>query len=134
MSSEHLVRRRSYGGPLAAWPQAGDAGGGGEGDAAQAQVEAVDLGGHRDLGEEGPVAGELREAVAVLNVLDDVQDLLPLRLPRHPADVEDGRYVLLPYVWELSHQDSHFHLDGGRVLQEDDLRQVWDGAVQPRGR
>lgn len=82
--------------------QRGEAGRGGEGDAAQAHVQAVDLGGDRHLGEEGAVPGQPDQssataaAVAALDVFDDVEDLLTLRLPSHPSDVQDGWHVLLP--------------------------------------
>lgn len=39
----------------------------------------------------------------------------------------------LPYIWKFFHQDSHLHLDGGRVLQENDVSKVTDDAVQPGG-
>lgn len=94
---EHVVvclsDRASLGTPPS---QAGEAGGGGEGDTAQAQVQAVHLGCDGHLGEEGAVAGQPRQGVTVLNVLHDVQDLLALRLPSHPADVQDGRHMFLP--------------------------------------
>lgn len=38
---------------------------------------------------------------------------------------------LLPYIWKLFHQDSNLHLDGGGVLQENDVSKVADDAVQP---
>lgn len=41
--------------------------------------------------------------------------------------------VFVPDVRKLSDQDSHLHLDGGHVLQLDDLRDVRQGAVQPAG-
>ena len=48
------------------------------------------LGGDGDLGEQGAVAGQSRQRIAVLDVLDDVEDLLTLRLPGHPSDVQHG--------------------------------------------
>ena len=54
----------------------------------------MDLRGDRDLGEEGAVPGQ--GGGAALHVRHDVEDLLPLRLPRQPPDVQDGRHVLLP--------------------------------------
>ena len=42
--------------------------------------------------------------------------------------------TFVPDVWKLSDQNSHLHLDGGDVLQLDDLRDVRQGAVQPAGR
>lgn len=41
--------------------------------------------------------------------------------------------VMLPDVWKLSDQNSDLHLDGGEVLQLDDLRDVTQSAVQPTG-
>lgn len=40
---------------------------------------------------------------------------------------------MLPDVWKLSDQNSDLHLDGGEVLQLDDLRDVTQSAVQPTG-
>lgn len=85
-----------------AWSQRGEAGRGGEGDAAQAHVQAVDLGGDRHLREEGAIPGQASQpaaaptTIAALDVFDDVEDLLTLRLPSHPPDVQNGRHVLLP--------------------------------------
>lgn len=81
--------------------QRGEAGRGGEGDAAQAHVQAVHLGGDRHLGEKGAVPRQPGQsssaaAVAALDVFDDVEDLLTFRLSRHPPDVQNGRHVLLP--------------------------------------
>lgn len=41
--------------------------------------------------------------------------------------------AMLPDVWKLSDQNSNLHLDGGEVLQLDDLRDVTQSAVQPTG-
>lgn len=58
----------------------------------------MDLGRDRHLREEGAVPGQpgRAAAVAALDVFDDVEDLLPLHLPSHPPDVQDGRHMLLP--------------------------------------
>lgn len=82
----------------AARSQRGEARGGGEGDAAQAHVQTVDLRGDGHLGEEGAVPGQAGRAAAVtaLDVFDDVEDLLTLRLTSHSPDVQNGRHVLLP--------------------------------------
>lgn len=57
----------------------------------------MDLGGDRNLGEQGSVPRQRAgTAVRALDVFDDVEDLLTLRLSGHPADVQDGRHVLLP--------------------------------------
>lgn len=39
----------------------------------------------------------------------------------------------LPYIWKLFHQNSNLHLDGRSVLQENDVSQVSEDTVQPRG-
>lgn len=36
-----------------------------------------------------------------------------------------------PYIWKLFNQDSDLHLDGGGVLQENDVSRVAEDAVQP---
>lgn len=57
----------------------------------------MDLGGDRHLSEEGAVPGQQgNAAVTALDVFYNVEDLLPLRLPGHPTDVQDGRHMLLP--------------------------------------
>lgn len=81
-------------GGASSWSQRGEAGRGSEGDAAQAHVQAVDLGGDRHLGEEGAVTRQSGQssvdAVAALDVFDDVEDLLTLCLSGCPADVQNG--------------------------------------------
>lgn len=83
------------------WPQRGEAGRGCDGDAAQPNIQTVDLRRDGHLGEEGVVSRQpcqtsIATAVAALNVFNNVEDLLPLGLTRHSTDVQDGRHVLLP--------------------------------------
>lgn len=87
-----LVTRR----PLALQPDAGEAGGGCQGDATEGHVEAVHLRRDGHLGEERVIPRQLSQAVARLHVLHDVQDLLPLQVSSHPSNVEKGRDVLPP--------------------------------------
>lgn len=56
-TSENVVEVFLDGCPglASAWPQCGEAGRGGEGDAAQAHVQAVDLGGDGHLAEEAAI-------------------------------------------------------------------------------
>lgn len=81
--------------------QCGDAGRRRDGDATQAHVQTVELRGDGHLGEERavprqPAQASVAAAVAALNVLHNVEDLLALRLASHSADVQNGRHVLLP--------------------------------------
>lgn len=83
------------------WSQGGEAGRRCDGDATQADVQTVDLRGHRDLGEEGAISWQpgqtsIATAVAALDVSNDVEDLLTFCLTSHSTDVQDGRHVLLP--------------------------------------
>lgn len=84
-----------WGSPALATPKAVEKGGGGEGDAAQAHVQAVHLRCHRHVCKQCTVSRQLGEAVTVLDVFHDVQDLLSLGLPSHSPDIQDGRYMLL---------------------------------------
>lgn len=52
------------------------------------------LGRDGDVGKEGVVPAH--ENAATFKVLDDVEDLLALRLPHHPAYVQQGGDMLLP--------------------------------------
>lgn len=78
------------------WPQRGEAGRRCDGDAAPANIQTVDLGGDGHLGEEGVVSWQPGQsaaaaaAVAALDVFNNVEDLLPLRLTRHSSDVQNG--------------------------------------------
>lgn len=60
----------------------------------------MDLGGDGHLREEGAVPRQPGQtataALAALDVFNNVEDLLTLRLPSHPPDVQNGRHVLLP--------------------------------------
>lgn len=139
------------------WPHGTKEGGGGNGDAAEAKVEAANLRRDRHLGKDGAVPGQSTQGAgavgavfaAAFDVLDHVEDLLALRLPQRPSEVQDGRYVFLPVegerenmsselkgrdwlvaaprgaelpdVGELSHQDRHLHLHRWDILQLDDL-------------
>lgn len=47
-----------------------------------------------DVGKEGVVPAH--ENAVAFKVFDDVEDLLALRLPHHPANVQQGGDVLLP--------------------------------------
>lgn len=100
--SQHVVRVLLDGGSGFTGPRShgAETGRGADGDAAQAQVQAADLGCDRHLGEDGAVPRQpVQTAAAVdaaLDVFNDVEDLLTLRLPGHSPDVQDGRHVLLP--------------------------------------
>lgn len=71
-----------------------------DGDATQAHVDTVDLGGDGHLGEEDAISGQPAQspvaAIAALDVSNHIEDLLAFRLTSHSTDVQDGRHVLLP--------------------------------------
>lgn len=72
------------------WEPVGD----GHGQAQETQADAVHLRGDRDVRKEGVVTAH--EGTSALKVSDDVEDLLALRLPHHPPNVQQGGDVLLP--------------------------------------
>lgn len=67
------------------------------GEAQEPQADAVDLSGDGDLAEEGVVS--THGGAAAFKVFDNVEDLLPLGLPHHPAHVQQGGDVPLPLGW-----------------------------------
>lgn len=83
------------------WPQRSEAGRGCDGDAAPPNIQTVDLRSDGHLGEEGvtpghPGQGASTAALAALQVFNNVEDLLPLRLTSHSTDVQNGWHMLLP--------------------------------------
>lgn len=62
--------------------------------AEETQTDTVHLGRDGDVGKEGVVPAH--ENTATFKVLDDVEDLLALRLSHHPAYVQQGGDMLLP--------------------------------------
>lgn len=65
------------------WEPVGD----GHGNTDEAQVDAMYLGGDRDVREEGMIPAWQGRAVAALKVSDHVQDLLALCLSYHPPHI-----------------------------------------------
>lgn len=102
-SSENVVGifRHCSPGFVRVWPERSEAGRCSDGEAAQPNVEAVDLRSDGHLGEEGVISRQPRQpsiaaAVAALDVFDNVEDLLPFGLSRHSTDVQNGWHMLLP--------------------------------------
>lgn len=94
---QHVIMGHpGWGSPALATPEAVEAGRGCEGDAAQTHVQTVHLRCHRHVCKQSTISRKLGEAVAVLDVFHNVKDLLPLCLPSHSPDIQDGRYMLLP--------------------------------------
>lgn len=72
---------------------------------------------------------ETKAAGVCISVFKKQKNVNWQRRKRLTGDVWDE-----PDVWKLSDQNPHLHLDGGDVLQLDDLWDVRQGAVQPTGR
>lgn len=94
------------------WEPVGD----GHGQAEETQADAVHLRGDGDVGKEGVVPAH--EGIAAFKVFDNVEDLLALRLPHHPPNVQQGGDVLLP----VGRKDTG-RKGGRRVLME--IGSVW---------
>lgn len=96
-SSENVVGIFRHWSPgfVRVWPQCSEAGRCCDGDAAQPNIQTVDLRSDGHLGEQGVISGQpgqtsVTTAVAALNVFDNVEDLLPFCLTRHSTDVQNG--------------------------------------------
>lgn len=66
----------------------------GHDEAEETQADTVHLGCNGDVRKEGVVP--THENAATFKVFDDVEDLLALRLPHHPTNVQQGGDMLLP--------------------------------------
>lgn len=84
---QHPIMYVSPGDPLALCSETRKARGSSKGNPAQTHVDTVHLRRHRNLRKEGSIAGQLGQAITVLDILHNVQNFLSLRLPCHSADV-----------------------------------------------
>lgn len=68
------------------------------------------LGRSGDVRKEGVVPAH--ENAAAFKVFDDVKDLLALRLPRHPTNVQQGGDMFLPVGKKRQKEEEHKGVSG----------------------